>query len=104
MAEFIIRVELIDLPQGDSRPIYEEFHEAMEARGFGRQRPWPSGLKWLPDATYHIKGELKADDVVEKAKDALQAARRKGRVLVAQTQGGWWHHNLLPVEPGKGKG
>jgi hypothetical protein len=104
VTKFIVRVELIDLPSGDSRPTYEELHKKMEARGFVRSCNWTSsGEMWLPDATYILDAELKSAEVGARAKEAVTAAKQKGRLFVVPTTNGWWASNLLSVEPGKGK-
>jgi hypothetical protein len=103
MTKFVVRVELIDLPSGAARP--EELHKQMEARGFVRSCNWSSlGEMWLPDATYILDTELKSAEVGAKANEAVMAAKQKSRLFVVPTTDGWWASNLLPVEPGQGKG
>lgn len=104
MARFIARIELVNLPANkDNRDIYAALHEEMEDRGFTRQVASSNGPRYLPDATYFYEGEVKVDDVLAKAKEAVAAAKQKGRFHIAQIQT-WTSFNLRHVEEGGVKG
>jgi hypothetical protein len=103
MPDFLARIELVNLPEGDNRDIYEELHAQMEAQGFSRQLNTSIGLRWLPDATYWYSGNVTKSDVLAKAKAAVASTKQSARYFVAQVSD-FTSNNLLPVEEGKGKG
>lgn len=98
MARFIARIELVNLPANkDNRDIYAALHEEMEDRGFTRQVVSSNGARYLPDATYFCEWDVKVDDVLAKAKEAVTAAKQRGRFYIAQIQT-WTSFNLRHVE------
>lgn len=99
MTKFVVRVELIDPPSADARPIDEELHRQMQDRGFARSCPWTSsGERWLPEGTYILDAELRSAEVGARAKEAVAAAGRNARLFVVPATDGWWASDLLPVE------
>ncbi|WP_454691144.1 hypothetical protein [Achromobacter aloeverae] len=87
MAKFITRVELIDSDDAD----YNDLHEEMESRGFSRTITSDDDIEYqLPDAEYYFSGVAELPDVRQKAKDAVAAIGKKGRILVTQSRRMGW--------------
>lgn len=72
---FAGRVELHGLPHEHSD--YTRLHAAMESRGFSRIIQGRDGNKWhLPPAEYCHNGTGNVDQIVEKARQAVNAIGR----------------------------
>lgn len=87
MTAFTVRVELHDGEPSD----YETLHEEMEARGFSRTITSDKGITYhLPEAEYSIDGDLTIDEVLDRAKAAATATRKKFGILVTEATRQKW--------------
>ena len=89
MSGHIVRVELIDVEDGDEA--YEKLHAQMEKRGFLRTIEGNSGTRYrLPPAEYNYeKGDTPSEKVLDKAKAAAKETGHKARFLVTTGARRW---------------
>jgi hypothetical protein len=91
MASFTTRIELTNLPDGDSREIYEALHGEMAEYNFSKEIVSDDGKRYeLPDAEYNISGSYNRSEVLNMAKEAISNIGRTGRVLVTESNGRTW--------------
>ncbi|MFM0318946.1 hypothetical protein PQR36_29020 [Paraburkholderia nemoris] len=83
MTRFITRIELHDANSDD----YERLHEEMEKRKFYRTIKAEGVLYQLPDATYRYDGDVTANEVHDKAREAVKATRLKGGIIITESAG-----------------
>jgi hypothetical protein len=95
VAQFIARVELLDVGGGDNRGLYDNLHAYMAAQGFGRTITASTGEKQLPTGTYAISSNQTAEDLYKNALAAASQTGKKSLVIVAEISN-WWG-NLASV-------
>jgi hypothetical protein len=79
MACFVVRVELYTADESD----YEPLHAAMTARGFARRIPCNvAGEQFPPAADYFIEGNLSEDEVLDRAKGAVNETGQFYSILI----------------------
>ena len=85
MANFIVRVELIDVID-NSQPLYGRLHVAMQDAGFKKT----IGLQGhnfryeFPDAEYFIRTDISTSNVRDTAKNTVEQIWKKFRILVVE--------------------
>lgn len=86
MANFIVRVELIDII-GDSFLLYSRLHDAMNEAGFNKTMRFqsrPSDLYELPDGEYFIKMDSTVANIRDYAKTTVEPIWTNFRLLVSE--------------------
>lgn len=87
MANFIVRVELIDI-SGNSILLYGKIHEAMKNRGFKKT----IGLQGqnsryeLPDAEYFIRADVSVINIRDVVKETVKLVWTNFRILVVEAE------------------
>lgn len=63
--DFVVRVELHNVPESKSREIYEELHKKMRAKGFSKTITGGNGKTYqLPDSTYTLSSSTLTESQV----------------------------------------
>lgn len=87
MADYTVRVELIDAQASD----YELLHQKMQAKGYLREITGDSGERFrLPPAEYVAQKQLDASGVRDEVR-AIANTVKNNRVLVTKSDGRAWY-------------
>jgi 3-dehydroquinate dehydratase len=84
MPEFLLRVELINVPD-DSRAVYQKLHEALSASNIYQSYAFTSGRHDLPDATYSCQSPaMNCGQVQKLASQIIEKVWKQHRIVVAE--------------------
>ncbi|WP_323082924.1 hypothetical protein [Klebsiella variicola] len=91
MAEYTVRVELIDAQASD----YELLHQKMQAKGYLREITGDNGERYqLPPSEYVARKELDVTGVRDEVRTIANTVKNN-RVLVTKSDGQAWYLDAI---------
>jgi hypothetical protein len=86
MAKFTVRITLHEAEWEE----YSKLYDSLEKEGFRDTISSDKASYKLPDGEYAISGNYSLDDILNKAKKAINSTSVEGSVLVTQSSGRTW--------------
>jgi hypothetical protein len=88
MSQYTVRIEL---HSSQYTPDFETLHRAMAQKGFSKLITSDSGITYhLPRGEYDIDTTSDRSQVLNAAKQAVQATGQSGEILVTESKGRTW--------------